>query len=612
MAVTIVNVNNTTFSLDGVEYLKNFMSVVYGDKVEIVNVYDSSFVLKERTIYSDWTIDGGGYASAILLQSDLKDVIYNRDNIGTELGYKIINNTSDFNTLVTGGTSGTWLFLSNITLDANKVIPSGVTFEFRNTRIDLNGFNLTGTDTIINSDQSYVFNLNGGAMLGDWLFDYSYPDWFGADGDGVTDETTELQQLLTIGGNILFNKERTYITTGLTMSSTKNTYIHLNGSTLKLTGSGILLDLDNNHNFDLQNVIENGYLDSTTIGSGTAIKNTDTDRTEFKNLLITSFDKGIFLDASADGGWSESCLFLNVTIRECNYGIYLGGSAWTTTTISYGQTRFIGVNISTKDNVAAIAYGFYQEQHTSLYRSFFGTLSIWTEENNDVGFYTDGAFNGVAGQIGIERIGSTGNTAFKVDTNATLIQGDLVVNIAGVFATEFDFVANIDYKGIKKKDVRTLRKQGINSNVREVYDSDATTARIVEKITNTDTIQLRYNSSNPLEVIDHSSEKLFPCRIKNVGKVSTTTSSGTTPDVENLTFLRLNNSGATTITNFTNPIAGQEITVLHLNGNTTIDGTTSGILLQGSIDYVGVANTIHKFIYDGNTAKWRETSRIIG
>ena len=46
MAVTIVNVNSTTFSIDGVEYLKNFMSVVYGDKVEIVNVYDSSFILK--------------------------------------------------------------------------------------------------------------------------------------------------------------------------------------------------------------------------------------------------------------------------------------------------------------------------------------------------------------------------------------------------------------------------------------------------------------------------------------------------------------------------------------------------------------------------------------
>ena len=75
MAVVIVNIDETKFSLNGVEYHKNFMSLVKGNLVEILNVYDSGVTLQEKTIFSDYTIDGGGFGSAALLQAALIDVL---------------------------------------------------------------------------------------------------------------------------------------------------------------------------------------------------------------------------------------------------------------------------------------------------------------------------------------------------------------------------------------------------------------------------------------------------------------------------------------------------------------------------------------------------------
>lgn len=217
MATTIVNVNNTTFSINGVEYLKNFMSIVEGDNVKILNVYDSKVVLQEPTNYADYTVDAAGYASAILLQSALKDVLFNRDNLGSELGYKIINNISDFNALVTGGTAGVWLFLANITLDANKTIPAGVTFEFRNTKIDLNGFTLSGTSTVIDANMQQIFELNGGAIDSTWEANDVQSIWFGVKSDGSTDDLVALQAAIDfVEARVL---GRLYLPNGTTLIS---------------------------------------------------------------------------------------------------------------------------------------------------------------------------------------------------------------------------------------------------------------------------------------------------------------------------------------------------------------------------------------------------------
>ena len=202
MAVTIVDINTTTFSIDGVEYLKNFQSVINGDTLKIFGVYDNDTVLVPLTIYSDFTVGGAGFASAILLQTALLNVLYNRNNISYEDGYQIINSVTNFNNLVTAGTSGVWLVLTDFTMSASKTLPAGVTLEFRDTQINLGGFTLTGTDTEIVNTESQIINLNGGALAGTWDVEKGNPVWLGAVGDGVVDNSIMFQSALDTFRNI--------------------------------------------------------------------------------------------------------------------------------------------------------------------------------------------------------------------------------------------------------------------------------------------------------------------------------------------------------------------------------------------------------------------------
>lgn len=77
----IENVDEKTFSLNGIKYLKNYISIVAGSKVMIFNCYENKDVLIELTDYTQFTVNGVAYASAALLQEALLNVIYSRANI---------------------------------------------------------------------------------------------------------------------------------------------------------------------------------------------------------------------------------------------------------------------------------------------------------------------------------------------------------------------------------------------------------------------------------------------------------------------------------------------------------------------------------------------------
>jgi len=80
--IVINTVSNERFSLNGIEYLKNFLSFVYGDKVGIYNAYDKTDQRVSLDIFSNFSVNGTVYASAALLQSALLNVIYTRDTLG--------------------------------------------------------------------------------------------------------------------------------------------------------------------------------------------------------------------------------------------------------------------------------------------------------------------------------------------------------------------------------------------------------------------------------------------------------------------------------------------------------------------------------------------------
>jgi hypothetical protein len=81
--MTIINdINTQRFSFNGVEYYKNFTPVVVGNKIRILNVYDSSIELTSfPTLFSDFEVDGNTFLDVESLQSALLPVLYTRSTL---------------------------------------------------------------------------------------------------------------------------------------------------------------------------------------------------------------------------------------------------------------------------------------------------------------------------------------------------------------------------------------------------------------------------------------------------------------------------------------------------------------------------------------------------
>jgi hypothetical protein len=83
--MTIINTaSDSRFSVNGVQYLKNYISAVRGNRVEVFNCYERADVLLPLTHFAQVSLNGTVYGSAPLLQAALLDVIYSRHTLGLQ------------------------------------------------------------------------------------------------------------------------------------------------------------------------------------------------------------------------------------------------------------------------------------------------------------------------------------------------------------------------------------------------------------------------------------------------------------------------------------------------------------------------------------------------
>jgi len=76
---TIVNIDDNTFSINGIKYKKIFVAVPAGnDSIRIVSAYDSRFEVLSVTKVTDVTVDGVSAATQAELVSAVIDIILNR------------------------------------------------------------------------------------------------------------------------------------------------------------------------------------------------------------------------------------------------------------------------------------------------------------------------------------------------------------------------------------------------------------------------------------------------------------------------------------------------------------------------------------------------------
>lgn len=87
------------------------------------------------------------------------------------------------------------------------------------------------------------------------------------------------------------------------------------------------------------------------------------------------------------------------------------------------------------------------------------------------------------------------------------------------------------------------------------------------------------------------------------------TTGSTTPSVTNVNYMRIGNSGATTITNFTGAVNGQVLHLIFTDANTTINRTAA--FLAGGVIFVSATNATLTLVYSTANSTWYEVSRSI-
>lgn len=72
----LTSVSDTVFELNGIKYLKNYISNVYGNKIEIYNCYERADVLIPQTHYQNFMVNGSTFSSAVSLQAALLTILF--------------------------------------------------------------------------------------------------------------------------------------------------------------------------------------------------------------------------------------------------------------------------------------------------------------------------------------------------------------------------------------------------------------------------------------------------------------------------------------------------------------------------------------------------------
>ena len=159
-----------------------------------------------------------GTASNIIERTPLEKGNYNNSTSGLERKYIQKNNIRGVNTLtrdMLNEENTIYIIQYDYTLQEDIKIPDGCVLKFEGGSIR-GPHTLIGSNTVISSDLIKIID-SGTKLKGSWNIYALYPEWFGAKGDAVTDDTKAMKALNDAMLNIhvkavLSNK--TYLVTG--------------------------------------------------------------------------------------------------------------------------------------------------------------------------------------------------------------------------------------------------------------------------------------------------------------------------------------------------------------------------------------------------------------
>lgn len=177
--IVINSQDDAHFTLNGVEYFRNYVNEVAGDMVRIYNCFTAFDIRQDWAHYSNYIVNDETYASASLLQVALNEVTFNRSTGGTPSGdipkreYKEITDGSSY-TFILGDENKyiTTAIAGNLTLDDfvgfpinseiqfQTLLSESITIDFVNTIVRIatndNWLSPVTNATISNGDVCYL------------------------------------------------------------------------------------------------------------------------------------------------------------------------------------------------------------------------------------------------------------------------------------------------------------------------------------------------------------------------------------------------------------------------------------------------------------------------
>ena len=121
-------------------------------------------------------------------------------------------------------------------LTEDITLGSGCVLEFDGGSIS-GAYTLTGTNTGIKAGLVKIFNTNV-TLAGSWNVTEAYPEWFGAVGDGVTDDSNAIGKAVNISSIVIFDGRKEYMFG----------YIHVTSNTIMYCNNAKFIHAPNNVN----------------------------------------------------------------------------------------------------------------------------------------------------------------------------------------------------------------------------------------------------------------------------------------------------------------------------------------------------------------------------
>lgn len=272
-----------------------------------------------------------------LLESD-KFGIYAADSYlaldGTTDDYTALYNL--INTTINGSDAEIWFKDGTCLIGTSITIPSNIKLVFMNggKLQPQSGVVITGSDSKIEAGLYEILDLSVSSITGiagTWDIEAVYPEWFGATGDGSTDDSSSLQyaaRFTGLSGGILSLQSKTYrIATTISLAASYSPITFKGNGWSYDSGQATRILVDTAINaFSLSNGANgNSFVDINFYGSDVGLKcinGTYGNKTRIYNCLIERFEEGLYF---AQG----LCEIKDSYIRVCSViGATIASDSW--------------------------------------------------------------------------------------------------------------------------------------------------------------------------------------------------------------------------------------------------------------------------------------------